>query len=315
MAKDIYLVTGGAGFIGSHIVELLLERGESVRVLDNFSTGRRENLAGFSKKIELIEGDLRDTEAVRRAISNCSYVLHQAALPSVARSVQDPVTTHQVNVIGTINLLLAARDAGVKRVVFASSSAVYGDSPVLPKREDMPARPLSPYAVGKLAGEQYCRIFSQLYDMRCVSLRYFNVFGPRQNPNSQYAAVIPNFFKALCEGQAPVIDGDGDQTRDFTFVRNVTEVNLLACKAEVKGGEVMNIACGERTSINELLRLIQETLNVSKEPRHGPPRPGDVRDSLADIEMARRVVGYSPSVDLREGLGITAGYYKRTTAG
>jgi nucleoside-diphosphate-sugar epimerase len=310
MGKEIYLVTGGAGFIGSHIVELLLKNGARVRVIDDFSTGREANLRNFLDDIDLIEGDIRNEELVNRAVSGCSYILHQAALPSVVRSLEDPVTTHQVNVVGTLNLLCAARQARTKRFVFASSSSVYGNSPVLPKREDMPPRPMSPYAVGKFTGENYCRIFSNLYDMRCVSLRYFNVFGPRQDPTSQYAAVIPNFFSALCRGESPLIDGDGDQTRDFTFVGNVAAANLLACGAEIEAGEVFNIACGARTSINELLRLIQGVLRVSQAPRHGRPRQGDVRDSLADISRARKRMDYNPDVDLREGLRITARYYR-----
>jgi len=315
VGKDIYLVTGGAGFIGSNIVELLLGAGKRVRVLDNFSTGRRENLEGMSDDIGLLEGDIRDVATVARAVSGCAYVMHQAALPSVVRSIEDPLTAHQVNVDGTLNLLLAARDAGVRRVVYASSSSVYGDSPALPKREDMVPRPLSPYAVGKLTGEYYCAVFSRLYGLSCIALRYFNVFGPRQDPRSQYAAVIPNFFSALCGGGEPVIDGDGNQSRDFTFVRNVAEANLSACEAELSGGEVMNIACGEATSINDLFRLVQEVLGVSATPRYGTPRAGDVRHSLADIARAREKLGFSPSVSLGEGLRRAAAYYREYGAG
>jgi nucleoside-diphosphate-sugar epimerase len=315
MDNDIYLVTGGAGFIGSNIVELMLEEGKRVRVLDNFSTGRRENLEGLSDRIELIEGDVRDLATVTRAMAGCACVVHQAALPSVVRSTEDPLASHQVNADGTLNVLLAARDAGSRRVVYASSSSVYGDSPTLPKREDMAPRPLSPYAVGKLAGEYYCTVFSRLYGLSCVSLRYFNVFGPRQDPCSQYAAVIPNFFGALCRGEQAVIDGDGDQSRDFTFVRNVAEANLLACEAELPGGEVMNVACGESTSINDLFRLVREILGISAAPRHGAPRPGDVRHSLADITKAREKLGFIPSVGLREGLRRAAEYYRRCYAG
>ena len=314
MSNDTYLVTGGAGFIGSNIVERFLDAGKRVRVLDNFSTGRRENLEGLSNRIELIEGDIRDFDTVARAVSGCACVSHQAALPSVVRSIHDPLTAHQVNVDGTLNLLLAARDAGVRRVVYASSSSVYGDSPALPKQEDMAPRPLSPYAVGKLTGEYYCTVFSRLYGLSCVALRYFNVFGPRQDPRSQYAAVIPNFFNALCGGGEPVIDGDGDQSRDFTFVINVAEANLLACEAALPGGEVMNIACGEAVSINDLLRLIQEVLGVSATPRYGKPRPGDVRHSLADITRARDTLGFTPSISLREGLRRSAAYYKERRA-
>ncbi|MCX6338470.1 MAG: SDR family oxidoreductase [Candidatus Aureabacteria bacterium] len=314
MGNDIYLVTGGAGFIGSNIVDHLLNAGKRVRVLDNFSTGRRENLEGLSDAVELIEGDIRDFDTVARAVSGCGCVLHQAALPSVVRSIDDPLTAHQVNVDGTLNLLLAARDAGVGRVVCASSSSVYGDSPALPKQEDMAPRPLSPYAVGKLAGEYYCAVFSRLYGLSCVALRYFNVFGPRQDPRSQYAAVIPNFFNALCGGGEPVIDGDGNQSRDFTFVKNVAEANLLACEAALPGGEVMNIACGEAISINDLLRLIQEILGVHAAPRYGKPRPGDVRHSLADITRAREKLGFTPSVSLKDGLRRAAAYYTQHRA-
>jgi nucleoside-diphosphate-sugar epimerase len=315
MANDIYLVTGGAGFIGSNIVELMLEKGKRVRVLDNFSTGRRENLDGFVEDIELIEGDILDIPTVTRAAAGCSCIVHQAALPSVVRSVEDPLSSHQVNVDGTLNVLLAARGGGVRRVVYASSSSVYGDSPTLPKRADMIPRPLSPYAVGKLAGDYYCTVFSRLYGLSCISLRYFNVFGPKQDPSSQYAAVIPNFFGAICRGEEAVIDGDGNQSRDFTFVRNVAEANLLACEAALPGAEVMNVACGESTSINELFRLIQEVLGVSTAPRHGAPRPGDVRHSLADITRAREKLGFTPPVGLGEGLRRTAEYYRRCYAG
>ncbi|MCX6354552.1 MAG: SDR family oxidoreductase [Candidatus Aureabacteria bacterium] len=313
MSDSIYLVTGGGGFIGSNIVELLLKEGKRVRVLDNFSTGRRENLKGFSG-IDLIEGDIRDYETVKRAVSGVGFLLHQAALPSVLRSVEDPLTSHQVNVTGTLNLLLAARDAGVRRFVFASSSSVYGDGPELPKREDTLPRPLSPYAVQKLAGEHYCRVFSRLYGLSCILLRYFNVFGPRQDPNSQYAAVIPNFFTSLCQGKAPVIHGDGNQSRDFTFVKNVAEANLLACGAKLEAEEVMNIACGEGTSINDLHSIIQGALGVAIAPHRDAPRAGDVRHSRADISKARDKIGYTPSVSLGEGVRISSGYYKKCAA-
>lgn len=311
MNNDIYLVTGGAGFIGSNIVELMLDEGKRVRVLDNFSTGRRENLEGLVDSIELIEGDIRDLATVARAAAGCACVVHQAALPSVVRSIEDPLASHQVNVDGTLNVLLAARDAGVRRVVYASSSSVYGDSPTLPKREDMMPSPLSPYAVGKLSGEYYCAIFSRLYGLSCISLRYFNVFGPKQDPSSQYAAVIPNFFGAICRGEEAVIDGDGNQSRDFTFVKNVAEANLLACEAALSGGEVVNVACGESTSINELFHLIQEVLGISASPRYGEPRSGDVRHSLADIARAREKLGFTPSIGLKEGLRRAAEYYRK----
>ncbi|MCX6357089.1 MAG: SDR family oxidoreductase [Candidatus Aureabacteria bacterium] len=311
---DRYLVTGGAGFIGSNIVELLLAKGRPVRVLDNFSTGRRQNLKGYERQIELIEGDIRDAAVVARAVEGCACVIHQAALPSVVRSVEDPRVSHEVNATGTLNLLIAARDAKVRRFVYASSSSVYGDSPELPKREEMVPRPFSPYAVGKLAGEAYCMVFSRLYGMSCVALRYFNVFGPRQDPNSSYAAVIPNFFKALCSGVAPLIDGDGNQSRDFTFVTNVAEANILAADAVLEGGEVINIACGEGISINGLLELLHEILGVGIEPRHGAQRPGDVRHSRADISRAARLIGYRPGIDLREGLRLSVPYYRQCAA-
>lgn len=309
--ESIYLVTGGAGFIGSNIIELLLKNGKRVRVLDNFSTGRRENLKRFGGSVEIIEGDIRDIGTVKRAVAGCGVVLHQAALPSVLRSVEDPATSHEVNITGTLNLLLASREAGVRRVVYASSSSVYGDNPELPKREEMAPCPLSPYAVGKLAGEHYCMVFSGLYGLSCVALRYFNVFGPGQDPHSQYAAVIPNFFRALCRGEAPLVDGDGNQSRDFTFVRNVAEANIRACEAALEGGEVLNIACGEGTTINDLLTHIQEVLGVSVSPRRGAGRPGDVRHSRADIARAREKLGYCPSTGLREGLRLSAAYYRK----
>jgi nucleoside-diphosphate-sugar epimerase len=310
MGKELYLVTGGAGFIGSNIVQLLLDRGRRVRVLDNFSTGRRENLKAFAADVDLVEGDIRDPRAVKGALAGVSFVSHQAALPSVARSVEDPFTSNQVNVDGALTVLLAARDAGVKRLVFASSSSVYGNNPVLPKREDMLPAPLSPYAVGKLTGEHYCAVFSRLFGLPCVALRYFNVFGPRQDPRSQYAAVIPNFFGALCEGKAPLIDGDGEQSRDFTYVRNVAEANLRVLDAPLEGGEVMNIACGEAVTVNALYGLIGETLGVSIPPRRGAPRQGDVRHSLADVSRAKEVLGFTPAIGLKEGLLLTAGYYR-----
>lgn len=248
-----YLVTGGAGFIGSNIVEELVDRNESVRVLDNLSTGRRENIEPFMDKIEFIEGDLRDLDAVRKAVEGVDYVLHQGALPSVPRSIDEPLTTNEVNVNGTLKVLIAARDAGVKRVVYASSSSIYGNSEVLPKREDMPPNPLSPYAISKLAGENYCRIFYQIYGLETVCLRYFNVFGPRQDPTSQYSAVIPKFINAMLNGERPIIYGDGKQSRDFTFVANVVQANLLACEANGVAGELFNVACGERYTLLDLI--------------------------------------------------------------
>jgi nucleoside-diphosphate-sugar epimerase len=311
--KSLYLVTGGAGFIGSNIVEKLVQRGERacpersrrVRVLDDFSTGKRENLAPWLDRIELIEGDIRDPEMVRRAMAGVDYVLHQAALPSVPRSVADPVSTHQVNATGTLNVLLAARDAGVKRLVYASSSSIYGNSPELPKREDMPTNPLSPYAASKLAGENYCRAFTQVYGLETVCLRYFNVFGPRQDPASQYAAVIPRFITAMLDGQRPVIYGDGQQSRDFTYVENVVQANLLACQAEGAAGEVFNVACGQRSTLLDLVRELEQVMGRKAKPEFAPPRPGDVKHSQAAIDKACERFGYVPLVRFDEGIRCT----------
>jgi nucleoside-diphosphate-sugar epimerase len=297
------LITGGGGFIGSHLVERMLELGHEVVVLDNFSTGRRENLASFLGQVEVVEGDMRSYERVHTAVRGCEIVFHEAALPSVPRSVQDPLTSTEANVTGTLNVLLNARDSdSVRRVVFASSSSIYGANPALPKHEEMPALPLSPYAVSKLAGEGYCRSFSHIYGLDCVALRYFNVFGPRQDPLSQYAAVIPNFITACLTGQRPTIHGDGEQSRDFTFVTNVVDANVLAMEAADVSGQVLNVACGSRVSLNELYREIQDLTGSSVEPEREPERPGDVRHSLADIGAAERRLGYSPRVGLREGL-------------
>ncbi len=297
-----FLVTGGAGFIGSNIVEELLRRGETVRVLDNFSTGKRENLVPFWERIELVEGDLRDLPTVRRAVEGVDYVLHQAALPSVPRSVDDPLENDAVNVTGTLNLLIAARDARVKRVVFASSCSVYGDDPTLPKRENMLPQPKSPYAVSKLAGEYYCRTFGEVYGLETVALRYFNVFGPRQDPASDYAAVIPLFITRLLRGQAPTVHGDGLQSRDFVHVANVVQANLLAAAAPGIAGRVFNIACGERYTLLDLIGILNEILGTRITPIHDGPRPGDVRHSQADITAAREALGYRVVVDFAEGL-------------
>jgi len=306
-----YLVTGGAGFIGSNLVCALVERGASVAVLDDFSTGRRGNLAEVAARVEMIEGTITDAATCRRAAAGADYVLHQAALPSVPRSVEDPLETHAVNMTGTVNMLVAARDAGVKRFVFAASSAAYGDVPTLPKREDMETNPLSPYAVQKLASEEYCKLFYRLYGLETVCLRYFNVFGPRQNPKSQYAAVVPAFITMYLRGEAPTIDGDGGQSRDFTYVDNVVHANLLACDApEEAAGEVYNTACGEKVSVNDLAALIRDIVGSDLAPRHGPPRAGDVRHSLADISKAQRRLGYEPVVSFREGLERVVAWYK-----
>ena len=303
-----YLVTGGAGFIGSHIVDALLSGGHRVRVLDNFSTGRRENLAHVMDKIELIEGDVRDRIAARYAVEGMEYVLHQAALPSVPRSIKDPLTSHEVNATGTLNILIAARGSGVKRLVYASSSSVYGDTPELPKREDMTPRPKSPYAASKLAGEQYCQALWNSYGLETVCLRYFNVFGPRQDPDSPYAAVVPLFISALLNGGKPRIYGDGQQTRDFTFVANVVQANLLAATAPRAAGAICNIACQKRTSLLSLLTMLGELTGKEPDVLFEAERPGDVRDSLARISLARDLLGYRPQADLREGLTTTVAW-------
>jgi UDP-glucose 4-epimerase len=296
------LVTGGGGFIGSHLVERMLELGHDVVALDNFSTGRRENLAPFLDDIALVEGDMRSYERVHTAVQGCEVVYHQAALPSVPRSVQDPLTSTEANVTGTLNVLLNARDAGVRRVVFASSSSIYGANAELPKHEEMPVLPLSPYAVSKLAGEGFCRSFAGVYGLDCVALRYFNVFGPRQDPTSQYSAVIPNFITAALVGRAPVVHGDGEQSRDFTYVANVVEANVLALESPGLAGRVYNVACGERISLNHLLAEIGTLLGVAITPEYLEGRPGDVPHSQADIGAAERDLGYRPTVHLREGL-------------
>lgn len=299
-----YLVTGGAGFIGSNIVKELLERGEQVRVLDNFSTGKRENLLPFNgnPNLEVIEGDLRSFHIVRDALRGCDYILHQGALPSVPRSIKDPITSNEVNINGTLHILEAAREFGVKRVVFASSSSVYGNNDTLPKVETMPVAPLSPYALTKYAGERYCQIFHALYGVETVALRYFNVFGPNQDPTSQYSAVIPKFIKLIKEGKRPVIYGDGMQSRDFTYVSNNVEANLLACTAPDVAGEVFNIACGERYTLLDLVNTINEILCTHVEPVFEPPRLGEVKHSLADIEKARKMLGFEVKIKFREGL-------------
>ncbi|RJP72357.1 MAG: SDR family oxidoreductase [Candidatus Abyssobacteria bacterium SURF_17] len=308
-----YLVTGGAGFIGSHIVRELVHRGENVRVVDNFLTGSRENLSDVSSDIELIEGDIRDLELMQRVMKKADYCLHQAALPSVPRSVEDPILANDININGTLNVLVAARDAGVKRFVYASSSSVYGNSPVLPKQEDMPVMPLSPYAIGKLAGEFYARSFHSLYGLPTASLRYFNVFGPGQRPDSPYAAVVPIFMAAMVKDKPPTVHGDGGQSRDFCYVDNVVSANLLACSApaEQVAGKVFNVACGERYTINDLVRHLNEIFGTDIKPLQGPARAGDVRDSLADISHARRDLKYEPTVKFAEGLTRTVEWFRK----
>jgi len=305
-----YLVTGGAGFIGSNIVEELVRRGERVRVLDNFSTGKRENIASFLEDIEFIEGDLRHLDTLRQTTEGVDYILHQGALPSVQKSVDSPLDTDESNVRGTLNLLVAARDIGVKRVVYASSSAVYGDAPTLPKTEEMKPSPLSPYAVSKLAGEHYCQVFNQVYGLETVALRYFNVFGPRQDPTSQYAAAIPKFVTAMLRGEQPVIYGDGEQSRDFTYVTNVVQANLLAATAPDVEGQVFNIACGQRYNLLELVATINRILGTDITPVHTAPRVGDVRHSLADIVRVREMLSYQVEVEFEEGLHRLIAWYK-----
>jgi nucleoside-diphosphate-sugar epimerase len=310
-----YLVTGGAGFIGSNLAEALLVGGHKVRILDNFLTGKKQNLADFAERFggsfELVEGDLRDLATTRKAADGVDFVLHQGALPSVPRSVADPVLTNGINVGGTVNLLVSARDAGVRRVVFAASSSAYGDTPELPKRESMPPRPKSPYAAQKLAGEHYMRIFFEVYGLETVSLRYFNVFGPRQDPGSTYAAVIPRFITSVLTGKAPTIYGDGLQTRDFTFIDNVVDANLRACSAPRGAcGKVFNIACGERVSLLDILEVVYGLAASRLPPAFEPARQGDVRDSLADISLAKELLGYVPRVAFPDGLSRTFDFFK-----
>lgn len=297
-----YLITGGAGFIGSHMVRHLMAEGREVRVLDNFSTGSRANLEGVGGALELVEGDIRDLPAVKGVIRGCEAVVHLAALPSVPRSIADPSATHEANATGTLNVLLAARDEGVERVVYASSSSIYGAAPELPKRESTFPEPISPYAVSKLAGERYCRSFFEVFGLETVALRYFNVFGPRQDPASEYAAVIPKFIWAYRHGEPPVIFGDGEQSRDFTYVDNVVDANLAALKAPGVGGRVYNVACGERTTLNELAEILREQTGARVNAVHGPPRTGDIRHSLADVTRARNDLGYAPAISVAEGL-------------
>lgn len=309
MSTAKYLVTGGAGFIGSNIVEELLKRGDRVVVFDNFATGKRENLKEFKSDIELHEGDLRDPAALERAVHGCDFVLHQAALGSVPRSVDDPITSHEVNATGTLNVLLAAKKAGVRRVVAASSSSVYGDTPTLPKIESMPVLPMSPYAVSKLATEKYCAAFFRCYGLETVALRYFNIFGPRQDPNSQYAAVLPRFITALKRGEQPTIYGDGLQSRDFTYVANAVSANLLACTAPAAAGEFYNVACGGQFSLLDLLSEVAMNLNLTPKPNHEPARKGDVKHSRADIQKIQQDMGYNMLVDFKSGIQKTVAWF------
>ena len=305
MTTARYLVTGGAGFIGSHIAEALLGARESVRIFDNLATGRESNLTALEERAQFVQGDLRDLASVRAAMQGVEVVFHQGALASVPRSIADPIGSLETNINGTQNVLLAARDSGVRRVVYASSSSVYGDTPTLPKREDMPTHPMSPYAVQKLSGELLCGVFTRIYGLETVALRYFNVFGPRQDPASEYAAVIPRFLTALIEKRPPIVFGDGEQTRDFTYIANVVQANLLAASSPDAVGYALNIGCGEQISLNTVLRLAGELLGVTVDADYREPRPGDVRDSCADINLAQRLLGYRPSVSFHEGLART----------
>jgi UDP-glucose 4-epimerase len=308
------LVTGGAGFIGGHLVEGLLAAGFRVRVLDDFSSGREENLRACAGRVELLRGDVRDEALLGRAVAGVEVVFHEAAVPSVPRSVAEPLRTNSVNVEGTLRVLEAARRAGVRRLVYAASSSAYGDTPKLPKEETMPANPRSPYALQKYAGEVYCRLYSELYGLETVALRYFNIYGPRQDPQSQYAAVIPRFVVACLAGERPVIYGDGEQTRDFTMVADAVRANLLAADAADASGAVCNIAAGRRTSLNRLFELVRELTGAAVEPRYEAAREGDVRDSLASLERAETILGYRPEVDLREGLRRTVASFRGETS-
>ncbi|MDQ3632381.1 MAG: SDR family oxidoreductase [Actinomycetota bacterium] len=308
------LVTGGGGFIGSHIAERLVKDSRDVRVLDNFSTGRRDNLLHLQNDLEIVEGDIQSYERVHNAVRGCDVVFHQAALPSVPRSIQDPLTSNGCNVIGTLNVLLAARDEGVSRVVFASSSSVYGSNPTLPKHEELPTAPFSPYAVAKLAGEGYCRSFYEVYGLPTVALRYFNVFGPRQDPLSQYSAVIPKFIAALLSDESPYVHGDGEQSRDFTYVENVVRANLLAAAADDVAGKQFNIACGDRLSLNTMIAELRSIIGSERGAEYGPTRPGDVRHSQADISRARAELSFEPQTSFREGLEYTVEHYRELAA-
>ncbi|MDP9033763.1 MAG: SDR family oxidoreductase [Myxococcota bacterium] len=311
----MHLVTGGAGFIGSCIAEALLAEGERVRILDDFSSGRRENVESFRGKVEIVEASVADAEAVAEAMRGVEIVFHQAAIPSVVRSVQRPQPTMLSGVQGTTVVLDVARHAAVRRVIFAASSSAYGDTPTLPKVETMPVQPLSPYAASKAAGEQLLRIFAALYGLETVSLRYFNVFGPRQDPKSEYAAVVPKFITAALRKTRPIVFGDGEQTRDFCFIDNAVRANLLAATtSRPLRGQVLNIACGQRTSLNTLIELIGAIAGARLDPEYRDARPGDIRDSLADIAAARELLGYEPAVDLREGLRRTYDAFARFTS-
>jgi len=307
---DKFLVTGGAGFIGSNICRKLVADGCFVKVVDNLLTGKKSNLADVIDKIEFIEADMGDAEVAHSEMKDIDVVLHQGALPSVPRSVDDPAATHKHCVDATFTLLLAARDAGIKRFVYASSSSAYGDTPTLPKVETMPTQPLSPYAVGKLVGEYYCSVFSGVFGLETISLRYFNVFGPNQDPTSQYAAAIPAFVTAILKDEPPTIYGDGEQSRDFTYVDNVVEANLLAAQAKHTAGEILNIACGQSITVNEIIDMINDLLDKNIKPNYTDPRPGDVKHSLADITAAEKLLAFKPKVSFRQGLELAINWYR-----
>jgi nucleoside-diphosphate-sugar epimerase len=310
---SVYVVTGGAGFIGSHIVEELLRRSQTVKVIDNFSTGKRENLESFSQDAQVFEADIADSKNLAELMRGADYVIHQAAIPSVPKSMLDPVKSHNANVNGTLNVLVAARDAGVKRVVYASSSSLYGDSPTLPKHEGMMPNPLSPYGGQKLFGEIYCQVFTKAYGLETASLRYFNVFGPRQDATSQYSGVLALFIPAVLQGRRPTIYGDGLQSRDFTYVQNVVDANLLACTAPGVAGEVFNVACGDRITVNSMLQQINQITGKDIAPIYAPPRSGDIKHSQADVTRAKERLGYEPKVNFAEGLRRTIEWYRMNT--
>ncbi len=307
--QERYLITGGAGFIGSNLAEALVKQGHFVRVIDNFSTGKWNNIEAFKNKIDLVNGDLRYLNTVMEVMDGIDYVLHQAALPSVPRSIQTPIESNDVNLNGTLNILYAAKEKGVKRVVYAASSSAYGDTPTLPKVETMKPMPLSPYAVNKLAAEHYCSVFHNVYNLETVALRYFNIFGRRQDPNSYYSAVIPKFIKFFLENESPTIHGDGSQSRDFTYIDNVIEANLSACKAPDASGKVFNVACGERITLNELAEELKQLTGSKASAVHGDPRPGDIKHSLADIGKAQEILGYKAKIKVKEGLKHTAEWF------
>lgn len=307
---SLYLVTGGAGFIGSNIVEELLKQNARVRVLDNFATGKRENLEPFKSKIEFLELDICNLSDLKVAMKGVQFVFHQAAIPSVPKSILDPINSHNVDLTGTLHVLWAAKQAGVKRVVYAGSSSAYGDSPILPKREDLPAKPISPYGLMKYSGEEYCRLFNSLYGLETVSLRYFNVFGPRQDPSSQYSGVLSRFISGMLRGESPTILGDGEQSRDFTYVANVVRGNLLACQAVEAAGKMYNIACGRSVTLNQVVDSLNKLLGTDIPSTYASPRVGDIQHSLADISRAAKDLKYTPLVDFDTGLKLTVEWYR-----